>query len=514
MPLTAEMVFNEKDPVLAQLYEKEWRKGGHACVPYGEWKINKMKEDETELNERVLRAFDEIQKNFPLHPSKTSIKLPIKLPKMPIKEEHHRRIPLKSIIAIIILIIIGLYTYFNFDRVSEMMKNVFLLFGPTTNCKSDFVKAYESTASFGKDPSTYCQKTCIENYNSTEYKVVEPNETSKLTICYCNIKNCSVSKAVKPNIFSTVILKCNDGTPYNQCSSNKPFYCFNGTLIKNISSCGCPIDEVAQNDSCISKFIINPKEQNLNYILKGTSSSVKFTVYGGLNDYLAALPRYYYCEPSCPSDRELELRFLDQNKQKGYLTDLVNKIKSLTNNKDDQARIAISLVQKIPYDWEGFKTNNLKDRYPYEVIYDKMGVCAEKAHLLAFILRELGFGVVLFKYESESHMAVGLKCPSQYSYKNNGYCFVEAAAPSIITDEESDYVGVGKLYSTPETIAISDGVSFESVSEEYNDAKEWRMLYRLSDSMGGFLDAYNYYRWTSLVNKYGIELSGKSVVIS
>ncbi|NIM47352.1 MAG: hypothetical protein GTN40_04330 [Candidatus Aenigmarchaeota archaeon] len=34
-------------------------------------------------------------------------------------------------------------------------------------------------------------------------------------------------------------LTCTDGTPYDQCSSNKPLYCDNGTLINFCSNCGC-----------------------------------------------------------------------------------------------------------------------------------------------------------------------------------------------------------------------------------------------------------------------------------
>jgi hypothetical protein len=187
----------------------------------------------------------------------------------------------------------------------------------------------------------------------------------------------------------------------------------------------------------------------------------------------------------------------------------VEIIKSQTSNSDEQARIAVSLVQKIPYDWEGFRTNDLNDRYPYEVLYDNKGVCGEKARLLAFILRDLGFGIVLFNYETESHMAVGIRCPSQYSYENSSYCFIEAAAPSIITDAERDYVGVGKLSSTPSMISINDGKSFDSVSEEYNDVQEWNRINKLSESSGGTLDSYNYYKWQTLVNKYGIELTEK-----
>jgi hypothetical protein len=306
-----------------------------------------------------------------------------------------------------------------------------------------------------------------------------------------------------------LILRCSDRTVYGDCSTDKPLYCLNGSLIKKASSCGCPLNEVVQGDDCVSKYETAPKEQTFSYVVKGDSNNIKFTVYAGLKDYLAGLPRYFYCDPACPSDRELELRFLDQNEQKKYLINLVEIIKSQTSNSDEQARIAVSLVQKIPYDWEGFRTNDLNDRYPYEVLYDNKGVCGEKARLLAFILRDLGFGIVLFNYETESHMAVGIRCPSQYSYENSSYCFIEAAAPSIITDAERDYVGVGKLSSTPSMISINDGKSFDSVSEEYNDVQEWNRINKLSESSGGTLDSYNYYKWQTLVNKYGIELTEK-----
>lgn len=34
--------------------------------------------------------------------------------------------------------------------------------------------------------------------------------------------------------------KCVDGTPYGKCSERKPFYCYNGELLKNAMVCGCP----------------------------------------------------------------------------------------------------------------------------------------------------------------------------------------------------------------------------------------------------------------------------------
>jgi hypothetical protein len=179
---------------------------------------------------------------------------------------------------------------------------------------------------------------------------------------------------------------------------------------------------------------------------------------------------------------------------------LVEEIQNITSNKDDQARIAISLVQNINYDWDGFKSGNTNGKYPYEVLYTCCGVCSEKSELLAYLLRGLGYEVVIFRFETESHDAVGIKCPQQYSYKDTGYCFVESTSPTIITDSSGDYVGVGKLTTTPEILKICDGNSFEGVSEEYNDAVTWNSI-----GNGKVLDEHNYNRWLSLVNKYGIK---------
>ncbi|MDK2796308.1 MAG: hypothetical protein PWQ22_531 [Archaeoglobaceae archaeon] len=299
--------------------------------------------------------------------------------------------------------------------------------------------------------------------------------------------------------------KCEDGTVYGSCSINKPYYCLNGTLVKKASICGCSKDEVAKGDDCRPKYETDPVEITLNYVLRGETKSIRFTAYGGLKSYLASIPRYYYCTPECPSDRELELRFLNEEKQYKYLVALVEEIKKRAEG-DDQARIAISLVQNIPYDYESLRTGVYKNRYPYEVIYDKKGICAEKSRLLAFILRELGYGVVLFEFEVEDHMAVGIKCPMRYSYRNSSYCFIETTSPTIVTYSEGEYVGAGKLRSMPEIIFVSDGKSFESVWEEYNDAQEFIRLEKLAEASGGYLDQYNYYRWWEIVKMYGIEV--------
>jgi len=195
------------------------------------------------------------------------------------------------------------------------------------------------------------------------------------------------------------------------------------------------------------------------------------------------------------------------------LDPLIIEIQNLTSNKDDQARIAVSLVQNLDYDWDAFEAGNVQGKYPYEVLYTGSGVCSEKTKLLVYLLRGLGYGVSIFRFdETENftgHDALGLACPQQYSYENTGYCFVETTTPSIITDSSGDYYSTGnnssiaKLPKTPRILKICDGSSFGSVDIEYSDAIEYNRLM----NKGKVLSSGDYYRWKSLATKYGIKFS-------
>ncbi|MDO8623308.1 MAG: hypothetical protein Q7R52_03605 [archaeon] len=184
-----------------------------------------------------------------------------------------------------------------------------------------------------------------------------------------------------------------------------------------------------------------------------------FVVYGGVNDYLARLDRSISYSYTPPSNKDFIMRDLDNEIQRYYLQSFVQKIQEQSTDKNQQARIAINLVQSIPYDWDSFKTDSVTGRYPYEVLYDMRGVCMEKSDLLAFTLRELGFGVAIFEFQKESHRAVGIKC-------NNGnyggdYCFIESTDSYPVGKIPSEYVGgVDIRNAIPEIIIISEGDSF------------------------------------------------------
>ena len=283
---------------------------------------------------------------------------------------------------------------------------------------------------------------------------------------------------------------CGDGSVYNSCSQVKPYFCSEGKLIESASFCGCPEGFELNGESCFSKYQNNSKKIRLKYTLNGKLDFIDFEVYGNFSDYTSKIPRSIsYSGEYNVSRADFKLKAINDGEQRNFLLPLVIEIQNLTNNKEDQARIAISLVQNIPfgssnktYSFLGEKLNHT--RYPYEVLYDFKGVCGEKTDLLIFLLRELGYGVSFFYYISENHEAAGVKCPIEESLMNTGYCFIETTSPSIITDDEIAYAAVGKLYSEPEFYFLSDGESLGENMEEYKDAEKLIRIRNSIDNRG------------------------------
>jgi len=317
----------------------------------------------------------------------------------------------------------------------------------------------------------------------------------KASVCGCK------RGEIPANEFCVFSANCSDGTFAGECSLQKPFYCINESLIEKASVCGCSEGMIEDDDSCLKKYQTGTKlNRTYSFVVKGETGSISMVVYKSLKDYLAKLPRTFVCNDTCPSREELEMKYINEKEQKEYLSELLSLIKTKTNDSDERVRIAVALVQNIPYDYAEAE-GAIKDRFPYEVLYDNAGVCGEKSRLLAYILREFGYGTVLFHYESQKHMAVGIKCPVQYSYKSSGYCFIETTRPLMMTDYWESYAGIGKLTTSPNILNVSSGKLFDGISEEYNDGQEWYQI----ENMGRTLDGYHYDRYKALVAKYGLE---------
>jgi len=251
----------------------------------------------------------------------------------------------------------------------------------------------------------------------------------------------------------------------------------------------------------------NFQTRRLSFISVGLENTISLPVYKDVKDHFSLKNPV-----GCSNLAEYYLDYLSSSTQRHYLNKLIEAIWQHAKNLDEQARIAINLVQRIPYDIDKPRFEMKYDpytriRYPYEVIADNKGICCEKSLLLAFLLRESGFGVALFIFEDESHMAVGIKCPKEFTYHDTGYAFIETTAPTIATDIELYYPEINKLgvfwkqlKSSPRIVPLCDGSSFDSIYQEFFDAKEWNELnekYRFDE---GYYDK----RRVRLIQKYGL----------
>ena len=302
---------------------------------------------------------------------------------------------------------------------------------------------------------------------------------------------------------------CGDGSFYESCSLNKPYYCSNeGVLYSKASVCGCPIGMKKDNDNCVSDYMTNPKETNLKYFINGSEKNLTFTAYYGLVNYLSSLPEQIsYNGEEIPSRRDFKLRDLSEKNQRELLMPLVVEIQNAAKTDTDQLRIATSIVQNIEWG-NSNKTGRYQrfgvsySRYPYEVVYDSMGVCGEKSELLAFLLKEMGYSVAIFYNADENHESVGIKCPLEKSWHETGYCFVETSGPAIISDSSIEYAGGVRINSKPETMILFEGKALPDKMQEYKDA-EFIMKMR-SDLRNGerIINPFRVSRYKNILEKY------------
>ena len=274
---------------------------------------------------------------------------------------------------------------------------------------------------------------------------------------------------------------CGDGAFNNTCSLERPYYCSSGKLIYQPDLCGCPVGSKNENGTCSVNGSVSYKEITLNYVLRGKKGTLEFPLYGNISSYLSNQSQEItYTTKELPRLDDFVMKKIDNSYQTQALIPLIVAIQnSAPNSIEDQARIAISAVQNIPYVDSNITSNFYGtsfqvSRYPYNVLLQNGGACQGKSELLVFVLKELGYRTALFYYPKEDHEAVGVKCPLADSLDGSGYCFVESTVPAPISYSTGSYLGIpgGVLSSKPSVIVLSRGASFSSGMYEYKDAKK------------------------------------------
>jgi len=140
----------------------------------------------------------------------------------------------------------------------------------------------------------------------------------------------------------------------------------------------------------------------------------------------------------------LELRDDDQE-----TINVLNKLSQLAVRiglKDDElVSFVMAFIQYLPYDYDKLRDGNNNPYYPFETLYLKKGVCADKTFLAVLWLRELGYGAAILDFPEKNHSAAGIACPLEDSLNGTGYCYIET----------TNYFPIGVV---PPTISDGQGV--------------------------------------------------------
>ena len=242
-------------------------------------------------------------------------------------------------------------------------------------------------------------------------------------------------------------------------------------------------------------FLQSPRSTTYPYVYQGSRRSITFTTYGGLADHFSEEGHSYYHD----FEKETIGELLKNDYQDENLRQFIHQIRQQSANPDDQAKIAISLVQHIPYNWNALYSPSNDWYYPYETLHNNKGVCADKSLLLAYLLNELGYDTVLFEFSQ--HMAVGIKTSSGYDFYDTGYVFVETTRPTIPTYLPDTYYGGFTISPNPNIIHLNGGTRSIDFNKEYRDAVAMKQL----ESKGQVLDQMNYYEWQRISSYYDLQ---------
>jgi hypothetical protein len=233
------------------------------------------------------------------------------------------------------------------------------------------------------------------------------------------------------------------------------------------------------------------------YVVNGQKGSVELTLNRQLRDYFACRSdemgpsksnqkSFEICIPliGCKSSEttstfENAQELIYESKKYSALKPLVDAIKSKSTDPEMQARIAINLVQHIPFNCvkgqaiDASNYNPFATHFdsPYEVLYENSGICGEKSALLASILNELGYDSAYLDFLSDFHSVTGIGGSESDQYLNTGYILIETTNPSPIGYRSSSI-----QHTNPNVVKLSGGAKFYLNSQDRIDSQNLQNL--------------------------------------
>ncbi|MFH1500638.1 MAG: PA14 domain-containing protein, partial [archaeon] len=146
---------------------------------------------------------------------------------------------------------------------------------------------------------------CGDGTNYGECSTQKPKFCQNGTlISNCSICGCSDGAICEQNGTCSEIpitefeLKCSDGTNYGECSTQKPKFCQNGTLISNCQLCGCYSGQQCKTNGTCEDLTVKQFQEtnNTGWVQTRTCSKVS-----GNNSCVWPVEARY-CQPGCNED--------------------------------------------------------------------------------------------------------------------------------------------------------------------------------------------------------------------
>lgn len=258
------------------------------------------------------------------------------------------------------------------------------------------------------------------------------------------------------------------------------WYIANKKGIESVGEIGSRIERLAKevkNGSAqeLEQIFPNPSEpvtQSYSWEYAGAKYSLDETLHKSVYQYYRGEPKTFsYNDDDLPTNWEEQYygMFLKINEADKTIETLADDLKNLGkkhNLNDDQiVDLTLAFVQSIEYDDSKAEnilaqSENVFMLRPYELLFEKKGVCSDKSLLAVALLRQMGYGAALFAYEQDNHMAIGIQCPKEYSTYGSGYCYAETTAigNKIGIIPELDHV-TNKTVTSKEMISSDFGAS-------------------------------------------------------
>ncbi|NQV00093.1 MAG: hypothetical protein HQ538_05095 [Parcubacteria group bacterium] len=215
------------------------------------------------------------------------------------------------------------------------------------------------------------------------------------------------------------------------------------------------------SDFLSTKFpseLTNPKIITFEWEYDGLRYSITEILYGSVYEYYNLNPEKELYEYIDEDDYLINFLSKSEALEDNTISKIVQDIKLEANKRnlsdDELIELIIAFVQFIPYDDDKLAIIESEDtteiektwpRFPYEVLYENKGVCSGKTFLTIMLLKKIGYGMAMFDFDDEMHVAPAIKCTKEYSSYDSGYCFAEVTQAGYKIGEIPQMeIGAGK----------------------------------------------------------------------